>query len=433
MPIPIICLDVELRQYAERFREFFSKPQWKYFVIVLLGLMLCQETCTMTGLLRQVGSDITLSGMSRFLSQAPWSAEAVAEAWVERFHAQLAGRVKAEHVRQRQERPKQSGRPKATVVTGYLIGDDSTCEKPKGKKMGGLGKHYSGVAHAVVTGHSLVLGLYTLLGRQCPLEPRMYRQQKVCQREGVEFKSKIDIMEEIIRDFTPVPGTRTHVLLDSWYTCKRIWRTARDRGFLITGGLKSNRSLRIEDPEADKGWRWQRVDEYAARLKPEQWQKIVWPRGEDREVYAHLVSTRVRKLYRCLVLITRPTHDCPAKNIRYWASSDLDADLLTVANHVAARWDIEVLFADTKALLGLDHYQLMSAVAILRFWTLILVAYLFLEELRFHLHDERQAHVTLGEARVEVQHVHQCRFLDWLHQQFLNGASPHELYDLLAA
>lgn len=433
MPIPIICLDVELRQYAERFRQCFSKPQWKYFVIVLLGLMLCQESCTMSGLLRQVAADSTLSGMSRFLSCAPWSAEAVAEAWVERFHAQLAARVKAEHARQRQARPKQPGRPKATVVTGYLIGDDSTCEKPRGKKMGGLGKHYSGVAHAVVTGHSLVLGLYTLLGRQCPLAPRMYRQKKVCQREGVAFKSKIDIMEEIIQDFTPVPGTQTHVLLDSWYTCKRIWRAARDRGFLITSGLKSNRSLRIADPAVAKGWRWQLVDEYAAGLKPEQWQKIPWPRGEDRKVYAHRVSTRVRKLYRCQLLITRPALDCPEKDIRYWVSSDLDADLLTVAGHVAARWDIEVLFADAKALLGLDHYQLMSATAILRFWTLLLVAYLFLEELRFRLRDERQAHVTLGEARAEVQHVHKCRLIDWLHQQILNGATPRELYDVLAA
>lgn len=433
MPIPIICLDANLCQYAETFRKFFSKPQWKYFVIVLLALMLCEGTCTMSGLLRQVTDEVTLSGISRFLSRAPWSAEAMAGAWMERFHEQLAARVRAEHARQSRERPKRSGRPKAIVVTGYLIGDDSTCEKRKGKKMGGLGKHYSGTAHKVVTGHSLVQGLYILLGRQCPLMPRMYRQKTVCEREGIEFKSKIDIMEETIRDFEPVPNTQTHVLLDSWYTCKRIWRAARDRGFLITSGLGSNRSLRISGPEAEKGWRWQCVDEYAANLKPEKWQKVRWPRGEEREVYAHLISTRVRKLYCCLVLITCPSLDCPEKDIRHWASSDLDADLMTVVNHVAARWDIEVLFADTKALLGLDHYQLMDATAIIRFWTLILVAYFFLDEVRFQLRHERRDHVTLGEAREEVQHIHKRRLIDWLHQQFSSGVMPAKLYALLAA
>ncbi len=42
MPVPIICLDDEVCQFAERFREQFTKPQYQYFVIVLLGLMLCE-------------------------------------------------------------------------------------------------------------------------------------------------------------------------------------------------------------------------------------------------------------------------------------------------------------------------------------------------------------------------------------------------------
>jgi SRSO17 transposase len=48
--------------------------------------------------------------------------------------------------------------------------------------------------------------------------------------------------------------------------------------------------------------------------------------------------------------------------------------------HIAARWDIDVLFGDAKDLLGLDHYQLMDATTILRFWTLVMAAYAFLDE-----------------------------------------------------
>jgi len=40
MPVPMICLDDELRHNVERFREQFSKPQYQYFVTVLLGLRL---------------------------------------------------------------------------------------------------------------------------------------------------------------------------------------------------------------------------------------------------------------------------------------------------------------------------------------------------------------------------------------------------------
>jgi hypothetical protein len=45
---------------------------------------------------------------------------------------------------QRATQPKRSGRPRATVVTGYLVLDDSVQFKPKGRRMEGLGCHYSG-------------------------------------------------------------------------------------------------------------------------------------------------------------------------------------------------------------------------------------------------------------------------------------------------
>ena len=126
MPVPIICLDESLRQCAERFRQELSKPQYQYFVIVLLGLMLCEGRRTLQGLLRQIAAGPSLAGLSRFLAQAPWEAAAVAEQWLKHFRETMQPLVEAELQRQRQERPKRRGRPKPPVVTGYLIGDDST-------------------------------------------------------------------------------------------------------------------------------------------------------------------------------------------------------------------------------------------------------------------------------------------------------------------
>jgi hypothetical protein len=371
MPIPIVCLDGCLRQFVATFDRCFSKPQRQYLVTVLLALLLCQEAHTLSGLLRQVAEDTSLAGLSRFLGVAPWSTEAVVGCWWERFREQVRPLVEAEHRRQRQARPKGRGRPQATVVTGYLIGDDSTMVKHKGKKMAGLGQHYSTTEGKPVTGHSLVQGLYVLLGRQCPLAPRLYRQKAVCEAEGVPFQSKVDLMADMIRTFQPVAGTLTHVLLDSWYTAKVIWRAARERGFLITSGVRSNRWLRVADASAPHGWRWQRVSDYIAGLTEQDYQRVNWPQQDGgRPVYAQVVATRIRKLYRCQLVIVRERLDAPLSEARCWASSDLDADLPTLIAHIATRWDIEVLFGDAKELLGLDQYQVMSATAIVRFWTL---------------------------------------------------------------
>jgi len=432
MPIPIICLDEQLRQFAERFRQELSKPQYQYLVIVLLGLLLCEGRRTLRGLLRQVVDGASLAGLSRFLAQAPWQATAMVERWLKHFRETMQPLVEAELQHQRQAQPKRRGRPKPPVVTGYLIGDDSTIEKRKGKKMEGLGVHHSTTQEKRVKGHSLVESLYVVVGRRCPLAPQLYRQQAVCQAEGVPFQSKIDLMEAVIRTFEPVAGTVTHVLLDSWYSAKRLWRAAQERGFLITSGLKSNRWLRVEDATAPNGWRWQRLSDYMAKLAASDYVLLKWPKG-DEEVYVHIVTTRVRTLYSCQVVIVRQSLDAPVSQARYWASSDLQASPELLLAHIAARWDIEVLFGDGKEELGLDQYQLMSAAAIVRFWTLAMLAYVFLEEERDRLQTQWQRPVTIGEARREIQRRHRRHLLDWLHEQFQSGVEPEALYELLSA
>ena len=73
------------------------------------------------------------------------------------------------------------------------------------------------------------------------------------------------------------------------------------------------------------------------------------------------------------------------------------------------------------------------ATASLRFWTLVMAAYAFLDEQRDQLYRERRSHVALGDARREVQRCHWRHMLDWTHQQFLSGALPDELHALLVA
>ncbi len=75
----------------------------------------------------------------------------------------------------------------------------------------------------------------------------------------------------------------------------------------------------------------------------------------------------------------------------------------------------------------------MSARAIVRFWLLALLAYVFLEEEQVRLQAQWQRPVSIGEARREIQRRHRRLVLEWLHQQFLSGVPPDALYELFAA
>lgn len=150
-------------------------------------------------------------------------------------------------------------------------------------------------------------------------------------------------------------------------------------------------------------------------------------------VWVHVVTTTVRNLGRCQVMLVRDTLDAPLKEVRFWASSDLKADAATLIRHLAVRWDIEVLFADAKELFSLDEYQLMSATAIVRFWTLVLTAYVFLEEKGSRLAATMEQHVTIGDAQRTIQHAHWVHLLNWLLQHFQHQEAFASIVQQIAA
>src|SRR5260221_11163726 len=111
---------------------------------------------TLSGLVRLIAIGQILSGLSSFLSEAPWETAAVVECWLRHFRDMMQPQVAAEQQRQRQGQAKHRGRRKQPVVTGYLIGDDSTMHKRKAKKMQGLGLHHSTTQAKRLPGLSLV-------------------------------------------------------------------------------------------------------------------------------------------------------------------------------------------------------------------------------------------------------------------------------------
>ncbi len=102
-----------------------------------------------------------------------------------------------------------------------------------------------------------------------------------------------------------------------------------------------------------------------------------------------------------------------------------------LVKHIATRWEIEVFFEDTKDVLGIDHYQLMTTAAVIRFWTLVMAAYVFLDEQRTRLSLEQEQPVSIGEARRSIQRTHACHLIDWIYLQFSQGRPPGTLYKAL--
>jgi hypothetical protein len=138
MAHPIIIQDSSFRNYLANFRDVIRPAQWRYFETVLMGFMHCQASRTLSGMLRTLAVLVRVWQLSRFLVSPRWSTLKLAEARSPCFCTDLEPLVAAAHEQQRVTRPKKRGRTKATVVTGYLIFDDSTHVKRYAQAMGGI-------------------------------------------------------------------------------------------------------------------------------------------------------------------------------------------------------------------------------------------------------------------------------------------------------
>ena len=96
---------------------------------------------------------------------------------------------------------------------------------------------------------------------------------------------------------------------------------------------------------------------------------------------------------------------------------------------LAIRWEIETFFEYEKDLLGSDHYQVMTAQAVVRFWTLIACLMCFLEEQRAAVPEQ---HLTCGDVRRSIQHEHRMNLLLWLEERFKDGRSIEQICRQLA-
>lgn len=297
MAHPIIIQESTYRNYLAGFREVIRPAQWMYFETVLMGLVHCQASRTLSGMLRSVAALVTVWDLSRFLISSRWSTARLAEVRYRLFCAEVQPMVVTAHVEQRSNRSKQRGRPKATVVTGYLILDDSTHVKRYAKCMGGQGWHYSGTDKRSMPGHSLFQAVYLVEGHQYPLDPQMYIQKSVCEREQRVFRSKVDMALQTVECFEPLAETHTHVPVDNWYVNKPMWKAVRGRQWDLTGGLKVNHELRVLDPATGE-WIWLRLDDFAETLSAEPFEPVIWPSQEGDQAAWLLRRHQARRSWK---------------------------------------------------------------------------------------------------------------------------------------
>ena len=232
----------------------------------------------------------------------------------------------------------------------YLSIDDTVVEKKKPsskakRPMEGTGWHYSHLEEKQVFGHQ-IFGTRISTGNTA----LCYQLRRCCPENG----SKIDMAVQLLDD---LPETRVPViaLMDSWYTCQRLWDKATEKGITLIGALKSNRILYPRGKRCP-------ASEYALSLPNDQYHLV---KVGGHEYWVHRYVGALNGIGHAVVLLSYPKHSFRKESaLRLFLCSDSSLSDEEILSHYSRRWKIEVMFKQHKMYLGLKSVMVRSAKAI---------------------------------------------------------------------
>lgn len=132
------------------------------------------------------------------------------------------------------------------IRDGYLIFDDTPCEKPYARALEGLSQVYCTKFSKTMNGYSTVTMLWTNGSIRIPISLRLWRPGG---------KTKIQLALEMLSYARNHLGLKPKfVLFDTWYAAKAILKRIQDYGWCFVTRLKSNRLLDGK-PLRQLGWR----------------------------------------------------------------------------------------------------------------------------------------------------------------------------------
>lgn len=251
---------------------------------------------------------------------------------------------------------------------------DTTNLQRFGKRMEGAFKFKDNSTNGYILGHRTVVCI-ALVGKTIvPLGCRLFIRKEDAPKLHVEYKSQIDLADQLIRELPPFPkGVQVEVLADSFFFCKQLVNLCRSNGYVFTSRAKTNQTVTGPGPGARTNVGKKMKKAFAHRqAKP--------------------VTTRVRSRARTF-LIVRRVHfyrGMGAINTLYsrergkrhkpvaLVTTDLSATAEQIIQATGRRWAIELFFRSCKQDLGMGHYQGRHWEGVDQHLQLVLVAHLLL-------------------------------------------------------
>ncbi|MFQ5810093.1 MAG: IS701 family transposase [Armatimonadota bacterium] len=389
-------------QVVEAFSDVLTRPQLRHLAEYLTGLALGPRRTVRAIALRLVdGPD--QSSLNRFLTQSPWSEEAVQE----RRLALLRGAAGKD------------GRPGACLVL-----DDTLIEKS--------GPHIEDAARfrkydgGYIWGHNIVTCHYASVHEDYPISSRQYYRKHQCDEER-PFKTKIALGCELLSEAVQTHHIQAErALFDAAYLCLEMIEHCESLELDWIAGCQSNRIV------IGPSGHGVQLGEYLRQIPASAYRKVT-VRGRDYFVFTKVL--RMRSLKRRVRIAAVHEKQDLSDEPRLLVTNRKDWDRAKIVRLYGRRWAIERCYGTAKHCLGLQECQLRRIAGIHKHWCLVWLAQSLLPLCRAVGAPQKQARRYLRSVEALCRQAERSLLretIDWVWQAFEDGRSPAYVYQKLA-
>lgn len=227
------------------------------------------------------------------------------------------------------------------------------------KKMEGLDDHFSHSDGKTIWSHCVVTAHLVSKEFSFAWNFRSYCRETYCEAHGLKFKSKNDLAIELIKEYESPTEEQVYVLVDSWYTSKKLIDACAAKGYHLIGGLRVNRKIYPKGIGI-------KISEFASDFMRKSDTRSVTAGDHSYKLYTY--EGKLSDIENAKVLLSWENEFDSSKSPFCILCTNCSLDVVTILRYYDVRWNIETGYRFFKDLLGFDEYQLLSRKGIERFW-----------------------------------------------------------------
>lgn len=296
----------------------------------------------------------------------------------------------------------------------FLILDGTATQRGGFAKIGNTTKYKKKTTHQKggypsTKAHMFLMGmLLAPNGTRLPLPALPYYTDKYCRKNGIEFKTQVELAAQMITE-APLPLNikKLIVLADEYYEgqkvheacaakrCSYIIPTDSRRCFTDGQGRRTALTLHGRGRHLQRDT-FQKIVLVEGQGKTDSYRRLSEPWRKTKRVYRAYTEDRtvsglgmVRVAYSWKKKKREGRHSC-GETFKVLVCNDTTLSIERIVEYYELRWQIELFFRELKSVIGFDRFRGNDFEAFARFVSLVLLSFLYLEWTRIRSMKEKK-------------------------------------------